>query len=77
MMPLLKFTLLKFENKPVPSLVSFSLSRDKTKTSERIDRKYIIWAICLHIRGWGWYKVFEQFEVRKQFLLHCIQNNCT
>ena len=51
------------------------LARDKTKTSDRIDERHIIWAIYLYIGGGG--KVFGQFEVRKQFLLHNIQNNCT
>jgi hypothetical protein len=48
-------------------VIFFSLARDKTKTSDRIHWKYIIWAIYLHIRGGG--KVYGQFEVGKQFFL--------
>ena len=40
----------KLENIPVSKLVFFSLARDKTKTSERIYGKHIIWAIYLYIR---------------------------
>jgi hypothetical protein len=36
-----------------PFLVSFSLPWDKTKRRDRIDGKYLIWAIYLHIRGVG------------------------
>jgi hypothetical protein len=42
---------IKLKNKPVSSLVSFSLTWDKTKTSDKINGKYIIWAIILHIKG--------------------------
>ena len=65
----------KLENKALSSFVYFSLARDNTKTSDRIDRKYTIWDIYLHIREGG--KVLGQFEVRKQFLFNNIQNNCT
>ena len=43
----------KFENKPVSSLFSFSLAFDKAKTSDIMYGKYIIWAIYLHIRVWA------------------------
>ena len=36
-------------NEPVSSLASLSLARDKTKTSDRIDVKYVVWAIYIYI----------------------------
>ena len=38
---------------PIFSLVSFSLEWDKTKRNGRIDGKYIIWVLYLHIRRMG------------------------
>ena len=35
------------------SLISFNLACEKTRGNDRIDGKYIFWAIYLHIRGEG------------------------
>ena len=64
---------LELENKPVFSLVSFSLASNKINTIDKVDGKYIVWAIYLHIPGGGIWKL----KFRKQFLLHNMQNNCT
>ena len=67
----------KLENRSISSLVSFSLECDMTKTRDRLDVKYIIWAINFYIMGEGCFKVFEPFELRKKFLLYNMQNSCT
>ena len=45
-------------------------------TGERMHWTYIVWTVYLHISG-GEGKVSEQREVRKKFLLHNMQNNCS
>ena len=44
-----------------------SLAKDKTKTSDIIDGKYIIWAIYLHIRG-GKGKYFDSVIMWRNFV---------
>ena len=56
-------------------LVSFSLAWDKKKRHDKIEGKYLSWALYFHIRVGG--KVLGQCKVWKQFLLHNMQNNCT
>ena len=58
------------------SFFQFNMRQDKDKWQNRWEI-YNLGYIFVHYGGKGGGKVFGQFEVRKQLLLHLIRNNCT
>ena len=75
--PLTQVYFVKLDNKRVTSLVSSSLVRNKTRTSDIIHEKYTIWVIYLHIGGGEEGKVFGKLKSEINSYSIIGKNNCT